>query len=150
MAQRTQVAWVLSPSRLSSLLFARHVPPWAPFAGPCPSRLPPLRSAAPSRPFIPALATPARHRSHLPLDALSSLPSAAPLETPFSALTRSPKCPGAHVLPPVGGPGETSDSTEPGPQAPTSHTPEALPHPELLVSRLSCLMVPPGLPRTCS
>ena len=148
--KNSEVAWALFPSWPSSSLLAWHVPRWAPFSGPCPLHLPPLRSAAPSRPFISALATPPRPRPHLPWDALSSLPSAAPLETPFSALTRSPERPGADVLPPVGGPGVTSDSTEPRPQAPTSHTPEALPHPELLVSRLSRLIFPPGLSRTCS
>ena len=59
------------------------------FLSPSPSPFTPLILAAMSRPLVPAPSAPPLYHSHLPWEALSALPSAAPLEVPFSALVGS-------------------------------------------------------------
>lgn len=62
---------------------------WASSFSPSPSPLTLLTLAALSRPLVPASGAPPVHHSQLLWDALSALPSAAPLETPLSALMGS-------------------------------------------------------------
>lgn len=133
------------PSRLSSLLSTWHVPCWIPLLGfPLPFTFPftphPAYFAALSRPLVPASGAPPVHHSQLLWDALSALPSAAPLRLrcPHGILTM----PWADILPQV-----TPHPQSRSPWAPGADIlPQVTPYPRSLASPWAQEQIPPRSP----